>query len=76
MELLFLVIVFIIIIALESILDNWIIIAVIGSLILGISIIRQIKECREYGFDFNDFMIFLLKIIGIAGLFGIQYLLK
>lgn len=76
MELLFLVIVFIIVIALENILDNWIIIAVIGTIILGISIIRQIKNCKEYGFDFTECMILLFKIITISGLFGIQYLLR
>lgn len=66
MELLFLVIFLIAFLALNSILEN---IGWIGSIFIIIilsTFIRQIRNIREFGFDFAEFMIILLKLGAIA----------
>ena len=66
MELLFLVIFLIVFLALNSILEN---IGWIGSIFIIIilsTFIRQIRNIREFGFDFAEFMIILLKLGAIA----------
>ncbi|MBO5321719.1 MAG: hypothetical protein J6B22_03830 [Clostridia bacterium] len=67
MEYLFLIILFIIFLVLESVLDNILWIGAIVIILIGISIIRAFNDYKEFGFDFNDFMILLLKLAAIAG---------
>lgn len=64
----FLVLAFIAIIALEWVLDNILWIGCIWILLLIISIFRAFPDYREFGFDFNDFMLLVLKLAGITGM--------
>ncbi len=65
---LFLVLAIIAFLALEWVLDNILWIGGIFILLLVISILRSFPDYKEFGFDFNDFMILLLKIVGIIGI--------
>lgn len=67
MEYLILIILFIVFLVLESVLDNIIWIGAIVIILICISIIRAFNDYKEFGFDFNDFMILLLKLAAIAG---------
>lgn len=68
MEYLFLIIGFIIFLVLEKALDNIIWIGSIAIIILIISIIRGSKDYSEFGFDFGDFAILMMKLGAIAGI--------
>ena len=68
MEYLFLIILFLIFLVLESVLDNILWIGAIVIILICISIIRAFNDYKEFGFDFNDFMILLLKLATIAGI--------
>lgn len=67
MEYLFLIILFVVFLVLESFLDNILWIGAIVIILICISIIRAFNDYKEFGFDFNDFMILLLKLVAIAG---------
>lgn len=84
MEFLFLIIVFIAIIAGEAFLDNFWWIGIIGIIIFIISIIRQIKELVGFsksGYRFGtvwdgvDIFIILMKIAAIAGIVAFNFIL-
>ncbi|MBQ7971416.1 MAG: hypothetical protein IJ294_03615 [Clostridia bacterium] len=66
MELLFLVVLFLIIIAAESFLDNFWWIGAIAIIYLLFSIVRQTKEVGK-DFDGGEIIILLMKIAAIAG---------
>lgn len=69
---LFLVLAMIAFLCLEWVLDNIIWIGSIGILLLVIMIIRAFPDYKEFGFDFNDFMILVLKLAGIAGIIALM----
>lgn len=67
MEYLFLIIGLVAFVALEAILDNIIWLGCIFIGIILITIIRAFRDYAEFGFDFGDFQILLIKLLVIAG---------
>lgn len=66
MEYLFLVILLIVFLCLETVLDNILWIGAIAILLLIISIIRNFAYYKEFGFNAYDLLLLLLKLGAIA----------
>ena len=68
MEYLFLILIFIVFLVLESILDNIVWIGAIAIILIVASIVKASFNYREFGFDFADFLMLLMKLGAIVGI--------
>lgn len=66
MEYFFLILLFIVFLVLESILDNILWIGAIIIFLICISIIRTFKYYKDFGFDFSEFILLLMKLAAIG----------
>ncbi len=76
MECLFLIIVFIIIIASEYLPDKWLLVATIGTFLIVMSIIRQIIKIKKRRFNFKDLILLFLKFLNIVALYCLIFYFK